>query len=109
MYLSSSSTIRLGVSASIERDSVRGVMLIASAQNLNRHPVVGKHADLRGQAERLACDLLGRQAAVLQEGAGGGQGIRPAGADRRNPVVGLHDISAPGQQEDMLLVGDDHQ
>src|SRR5579884_2156915 len=86
MYLSSSSTIRRGVSASIDSAPSGRVRVSMALQDLHGHLSVGVHADLGGEAQRFAGDLLGTERRVLQQGTRRGQGIRPAGADRGHPA-----------------------
>src|SRR5215472_3457548 len=103
MYLSSSATIRRGVSASIVRgDTARGAVLIALVENLHRHTVVGEHADLGGDPERLARNFLGRQSRMLEQRARRGQGIRAPGAHRGDAVIWFHHIAAAREHEHVL-------
>src|SRR6516165_2274873 len=109
MYLSSSSTIRRGVSVSMDKEDSPRTVLIGLRQDLHGHAVVGENADFRSYAKGLPGDLLGRQPAVLEQGSRGRQRVRTAGANGGHAVVRLNDIAAARQHEDMLLVGDNHQ
>ncbi len=43
------------------------------------------------------------------QGAGRGQGVRAAGADGANAIVGLDDVTVAAQQKRVVLVGHDQQ
>src|SRR5262249_19452926 len=95
MYLSSSATIRLGVSVSIVRgDTPRDAALIALLENLHGHTVVGEHADLGGDPERLARNLFRGQPRVHEQGARRGQRVGAPRTHGGNAVIGFHHIAA---------------
>src|SRR5574337_2050935 len=79
MWRSSSETISCGVIG----------MARLSAQGLDHVVLVGVDAQVGGDREALADDLVGRQRRVLQQRARRGLGVGAARADRDDPQFGL--------------------
>jgi hypothetical protein len=64
------------------------------AELFDRKLVVGVDAYLPGDLEAFFGDLAGGEFSVLDEGAGGGEGVAAAGADGDDALVGLDDVAA---------------
>ena len=69
--------------------------------------VVGVDADLGGDAQRLARDLLGAELRVARERARRRERVGGARADRRDPVVGLDHVAVAGDHQHALGVADE--
>ena len=70
--------------------------------------MVGIHADIRRDMERLFSDLMRGQIGILLERARRGHGIIAAGADCRHAVIGRNDLARTGHDEQFreCLFGD---
>src|SRR5688500_11142771 len=78
-----------------------------SAELEHRDVLVRVDADLAGDLEALSHDVARGERAVLRQGAGRGEGVGAAGADRENPVVGLDDLAVAADDEAVVPVDDD--
>jgi hypothetical protein len=68
-------------------------------QLFNRELVVGIDADLSGDLQAFLGDLAGVEFGVLDQGAGGGEGVAAAGADGDDALVGLDDVAVAAEDE----------
>src|SRR3954451_16996868 len=111
-YLSSSATICRGVMFSIARllgASLEIWRVMGLSELLDREVVVGENADLGGDPHRLAHHVLGGHRGVPEQGSRGGQRVVGSGADGEHGLllVRLHQLADAGDEEALLLVGDD--
>src|SRR5690606_8135055 len=81
---------------------------LGALEHFHGQPVVGVDADLGGDLHGLLRDLLGVQI-LVDERAGGGQGIVPAGADGDDVVVRFKHVAGAGNEQAAVAVGDGHQ
>ena len=68
--------------------------------------MVGEHADIRGDMQRLFGDFVRGKIGVLLEGARGGHRIVAAGTDGRNAVVRLDNLARAGDDHQRFAAGD---
>lgn len=71
--------------------------------------MIGENADIGGNLHCLADYLDSWHVGVVDESSGRRQSEIGPGADGQNPIfVGLHEIAIPGDEEALLLIGNDH-
>jgi len=76
---------------------------------LDRDVAIGKDADFAGHAHGFLRDFLGAELGVAREGPRGGEGVRSAGADGAEAVIGLNHIAIAGEQKRAFGIGDDEK
>src|SRR5512132_3487972 len=106
MCRSSSETISCGVIALVGNwrgAASRGTASVTSVERFDDMVLVRVDAELAGDLERLLDDVPGRELGVLEQRACRGVGVRPAGADRDQAVLGLQHVAVAGDDQRRLL------